>query len=106
MAHQPDDVRDVVLIGAGGSGKTTLAEALLFKTKTITRRGSVAEHNTVTDWDDEEKERQHSFLASAVHMPWKDHRINLIDTPGALDFLGEAICCMAACQGSSRCSGS
>ncbi|MCB9829653.1 MAG: elongation factor G [Planctomycetes bacterium] len=103
MAHQPDDVRDVVLIGAGGSGKTTLAEALLFKTKTITRRGSVAEHNTVTDWDDEEKERQHSFLASAVHMPWKDHRINLIDTPGALDFLGEAICGMAACETAFLC---
>ncbi|MGE0193104.1 MAG: elongation factor G [Planctomycetota bacterium] len=103
MAHQPDDVRDVVLIGAGGSGKTTLTEALLFKTKTITRRGSVAERNTVTDWDEEEKERQHSFLASAVHMTWKDHRINLIDTPGALDFLGEAICGMAACETAFLC---
>jgi elongation factor G len=103
MAHQPDDVRNVVLIGAGGSGKTTLAEALLHKTKTTTRRGSVEEGNTVTDWDDEEKERKHSILASAVHMKWKTNRINLIDTPGALDFLGEAICGMAACETALVC---
>ena len=58
MAHQPDDVRDVVLIGAGGAGKTTLAEALLHRAKATSRRGSVEDGNTVMDWDDEEKERK------------------------------------------------
>ncbi len=103
MTHQADDVRDAVLIGASGSGKTTLAEALLYKAKATTRRGSVPEKNTVTDWDEEEKERQHSFLASTVHLDWSGKRIHLIDTPGALDFLGEAICGMAACETAFLC---
>ena len=98
MAHSPSDVRNAVLIGAGGAGKTTLVEALLHKTKATNRLGTIAEKNTVTDWDEDEKERQHSLLATPVHMKWNNNRINLIDTPGALDFMGEAICGMAACE--------
>ena len=98
MAHRPSDVRNAVLIGAGGAGKTTLVESLLHKAKVTSRRGTVPEKNTVTDWDDDERERQHSLLATPVHMNWKDHRLQLIDTPGALDFMGEAICGMAACE--------
>ena len=103
MAHRPEHVRNAVLIGAGGAGKTTLAEALLFKAKATKRRGTVEEGNTVADWDDEERERKHSLLATPVRLTWEDHRIHLIDTPGALDFMGEAISGMAACETAFVC---
>jgi elongation factor G len=103
MAHSPEDVRNVALVGAGGAGKTTLSEALLHHGKVTTRRGTVPEKNTVTDWDDDERERQHSILATPVHMPWDGKRINLVDTPGALDFIGEAICGLAAVETALLC---
>ena len=103
MAHSPQDVRNAVLIGAGGAGKTTLVEALLHSAKVTSRRGTIDEKNTVTDWDDDEKDRQHSILATPVHLPWKGKRINLVDTPGALDFMGEAVCAMAACETALVC---
>ena len=103
MAHSPEDVRNVALVGAGGSGKTTLAETLLHHCKVTTRLGSVSEKNTVTDWDEDEKDRQHSIVATPVHMPWDGHRINLIDAPGALDFIGEAICALSAVETAVIC---
>jgi elongation factor G len=98
MAHRPEDVRTVALVGAGGAGKTTLVEALLFKAKAISRRGSVPERNTVTDYDPDEKERQHSILATPVHLPWDGKHVQVIDTPGALDFVGEALPALAAVE--------
>jgi elongation factor G len=103
MSHNPGDVRNVALVGAGGAGKTTLSEALLHHCKVTSRRGSVPEKNTLTDWEDDEKERQHSISATAVHMPWGGRRIHLIDTPGALDFVGEAICGLAAVETALLC---
>ena len=103
MAHGPDDIRNVALVGAGGAGKTTLSEALLHHCKVTTRMGSVPEKNTLTDWDEEEKDRQHSLTATPVHIPWDGKRINVIDTPGAMDFIGEAISALAAVETAIIC---
>jgi elongation factor G len=103
MTHRSTEVRNIALVGAGGAGKTTLAESLLFHCKATSRQGSVPEGNTVTDWDDDEKERQHSIVATPVHMRWDGKHINLIDAPGALDFIGEAICGLAAVETAVIC---
>jgi elongation factor G len=103
MTHRPDEVRNVALVGAGGAGKTTLTEALLHLTKVTTRRGSVGEKNTVTDYDPEEKERQQSILAVPVHLPWEGKYVDLIDTPGSIDFVGEAMSALAAVEIAAVC---
>ncbi|MDA1195803.1 MAG: elongation factor G [Planctomycetota bacterium] len=103
MAHDPDEIRNVAFVGAGGAGKTTLCEALLHHCKVTSRRGRVEDGNTVTDWDEDERDRQQSILATPVHLPWDGHRINLIDTPGALDFIGESICALAAVETAVIC---
>lgn len=84
-------IKNVVLVGATKSGKTTLAEAMLFEAKLINRRGTVEEHNTVSDYHEIEHERGSSVYATTMHTEWKDYKINLIDTPGLDDFIGEVI---------------
>ncbi len=103
MSHRSEDVRTAAFVGAGGSGKTTLVEALLSETNATSRRGTIAERNTVSDWDEDEKERQQSILASAVHLAWEGKRIHLIDTPGALDFVGEPVTALAAVETAIFC---
>ncbi|MHC4957501.1 MAG: elongation factor G [Planctomycetota bacterium] len=85
------DTRNVALVGHGGSGKTTLAEAILFAAKAISRQGTVGDHNTVSDWEDDEKERQQSIDSSLLHAEWKGKDFNIVDTPGYPDFLGQAL---------------
>jgi len=82
------NIRNIALTGHGGSGKTTLAEALLFKSGGSDRMGHVAEGNTVCDYDPEEIKRKISLNASLAYTEWKDAKINLIDTPGQFDFIG------------------
>jgi elongation factor G len=96
MAHRPEDIRNAALVGAGGAGKTTLLEAVLHLAKATSRRGSIEEKNTVSDWDEDERERQQSIVATPAHLTWEGKKIQLIDAPGALDFIGEAICALAA----------
>ncbi len=103
MAAGPDGIRNVALVGAGGSGKTTLVEALLHKGKITNRMGTVGEKNTVTDWDDDERERQQSILASPVHLKWDGNEINVIDAPGALDFIAESACALNAVETALIC---
>jgi len=103
MAHRPEDLRNVALVGAGGAGKTTLVEALLHLAKATNRKGSVPEKNTVSDWDEDEKERQHSIFATPVHLAWEGKRINLIDAPGAIDFIGEPVSALAAVETALIC---
>ncbi len=98
MAHRSEDVRNAALVGAGGAGKTTLVESLLFLTKDSGRKGSIAEKNTVCDWDDDEKDRQHTILSTPVRVHWENKHVNLIDTPGALDFIGEPMAALAAVE--------
>jgi len=86
----PDKIRNVVLVGHGGSGKTSLAEALLFTAGVTTRAGRVEDGNTVTDFEPEEIERQISLSLALASFTWKDHKVNIIDTPGYAGFLGDA----------------
>ncbi len=83
------DIRNVVLVGHAGCGKTTLAEAMLYEAKVITRRGNVADGNTQSDYTSIEQERGHSLFSSVLHCNWKDNKINILDTPGLDDFVGE-----------------
>lgn len=91
MSFDTKDIRNVALLGHSGSGKTTFAECMLFEANGITRRGSVEEKNTQSDYTNIEKERGNSIFAALMHAKWKDSKINIIDTPGFDDFIGEVI---------------
>ena len=91
--YDTGNIRNVVLLGHGGAGKTTVAEALAYVTGTTTRMGSVPEGNTVSDYDKEEIKRKFSISATTVPIEYKgehgDLKINILDTPGYFDFVGE-----------------
>ena len=93
---RPDNIRNVGLFGHGGSGKTALAEALLFHAGEINRIGSVDAGNTVMDHEPEEIERQSSLGLSVASFDQNGTRVNLIDTPGYADFVGEALAALRA----------
>lgn len=84
-----EQLRNVALVGHSSSGKTTLAEAMIFSTGVLNRRGRVEDGTTVADWDEEAIRRQISVAASVVPCEHKSHKINLLDTPGFIDFVGE-----------------
>ncbi len=84
-----EKIRNVVLVGHSGSGKTALAEALLFAAGVTTRMGRVEDGNTVTDFEPEERERRSSVSLAMAPLTWDGHKINVIDTPGVSDFIGE-----------------
>ncbi|MBN2057561.1 MAG: elongation factor G [Candidatus Saganbacteria bacterium] len=92
--YPPDKIRNVGIIGSGTTGKTSLSEALLFTAKAINRQGGVLDGTTTSDYDPEEIKRQISIHSSLLPLEWKDHKINLIDTPGFIDFVGDAISTM------------
>ena len=92
------DIRNVILLGHGGSGKTSLTEAMLHTAGAISRLGSVDEKTSVSDYYDEEKEHQHSILAAVVHAQHNGKLINIIDAPGSPDFVGPAIAAMPAAE--------
>ncbi len=94
----PEAIRTIALAGHGGSGKTTLAEALLAKAGAISSPGSVEKGTTVCDFEPLEKQYQHSINASAVHLQYRDTRVHLIDTPGLPDFIGRAIGALPAVE--------
>ncbi|MDD6312374.1 MAG: elongation factor G, partial [Firmicutes bacterium] len=84
-----NDIRNICLLGHGGSGKTSLIEAALYYTKAIARRGKIEDKNTVCDYDPEELKRGFSISSSLAPVFFRDKKINFIDTPGYLDFQGE-----------------
>lgn len=94
--HAPADIRNIVLTGHGGCGKTTLIERLLFEAKATKRLGTVEEGTTVSDCTDEAKLHKHSLTATPVHLNFNGHLVNLVDTPGLSDFVGHAIAAMPA----------
>lgn len=87
-AFTADSIRNIVLTGHGGSGKTALAEAMLFKCGLTDRMGNTADGNTVSDFDPEEIRRKISINSTASNAVWKDTKINIIDAPGQFDFIG------------------
>ena len=87
--YTTDRIRNVVLLGHGGCGKTSLVEAMAYLAGLTTRMGTVADKNTISDFDKEEMKRQFSIHTSVVAIPWKDSKINVLDTPGYFDFVGE-----------------
>lgn len=91
-------IKNVALIGASKSGKTTLAETMMFEAGLINRRGSVEEKNTVSDFHEIERERGNSIYATTLHTEWRDYKINIIDTPGLDDFIGEVISSIRVCD--------
>ena len=93
---QTKDIRNVALIGAAKSGKTILAENMLFEGKLINRKGSTEEKNTVSDYRPIEMERQISVNASMMYTIYNDKKINILDTPGFSDFSGDIVSCLTA----------
>lgn len=87
--YTSDAIRNIALVGHQGSGKTSLVEALLFNSGAMSRLGKIEEQNTVSDWEDEEKERGLSLSTSLIPIEWNDHKINVLDAPGFTDFQGE-----------------
>ena len=94
----PEAIRTIALVGHGAAGKTTLAEALLYKAGAINAMGSVEKGSTVCDFDPLEKTYQHSLNASLVHLQHRDTRIHLVDTPGLPDFIGRAVGALPAVE--------
>lgn len=84
-------VKNIALLGASKSGKTTLAETMLYEAGLINRRGTVEDHNTVSDFHEIEHERGNSVYSTIMHTEWRDYKINIIDTPGLDDFVGEVV---------------
>ena len=83
------DIRNIAVLGHSGSGKTSFCEAVLYRAGVTKRLGSVDESNTVMDYSSEEKQRNISINLGVAAMEWQDTKVNLIDTPGDFDFLGE-----------------
>lgn len=84
-------VKNIVLLGHAGSGKTSLAECMLYEAGLINRMGTIAEHNTTGDYHELEQERGNTIFSKLMHTKWRGYKINIIDTPGYDDFAGEVI---------------
>ena len=87
--YTTDKIRNVVLLGHGGCGKTSLAEAMAYLAGITSRMGKVAEGNTISDYSKEEQKRQFSINTSVIPIEWDGYKINVLDTPGYFDFVGE-----------------
>ncbi|MEC5394177.1 elongation factor G [Bergeyella sp. RCAD1439] len=94
MSAKTQNIRNVVLLGHSASGKTTLIETMLYEGGAIGRRGSIEGHNTVSDYTDIEHERENTIFSHQMFVNWKNNKINVIDTPGFDDFVGEVIASM------------
>lgn len=87
--YRTDEIRNVVLLGHGGSGKTSLAEAMAYVSGATSRMGKIADGNTISDFDKEEQKHEFSISTSLVPIEWEKAKINILDTPGYFDFVGE-----------------
>ncbi len=96
--YRTADIHNVLLAGRRSAGKTTLAEALLFKAGEVTRQGTVESGTCVSDFEKEERDHQHSVYAALLHATREGKRINILDLPGASDLIGQAISCLPAAE--------
>ncbi|MDD4156747.1 MAG: elongation factor G [Candidatus Cloacimonetes bacterium] len=92
------NIRNVAFVGSGNAGKTTLIEQMLFNSKMISRVGKVNDGNTAMDFDADEIEKKMSLVSSIAYLDWKDFRINMVDTPGYGDFIGDQITAASAVE--------
>ena len=92
--YSAKNIKNIVLIGGSKTGKTTLAETMVFEAGLLNRRGTVEEGTTVSDYHEIEKDRGNSVYATSLHTEWRDYKINIIDTPGLYDFIGETVSAM------------
>ena len=97
-SYTVDDIRNIALVGHGGSGKTLLVDALLHKSGAINTMGSIEKGTTVSDFEPQEKQHQHSLESAIVSMDYHGGHINLIDTPGYPDFIGRALSILPAAE--------
>lgn len=91
MAFDTKDIRNITLLGHSGSGKTSFAECMLFEASEIARIGKVNTNSTISDHTNIEQEKGNSIFSTLLHAKWKDSKINILDTPGSDDFVGEVI---------------
>lgn len=91
MTFKTENIRNVALLGHSGSGKTSLAETMLFEAREIKRIGTVEAKNTISDFTNIEQERGTTLFTTLMHASWKDSKINILDTPGSDDFVGEIV---------------
>lgn len=87
--NKGEEIRNVAIAGHSGSGKTMLVEALLLKGGVLNRLGQVADGTTTSDYDIDEKDAQKSYYSAVLHTYWKGRDLNILDTPGSLDFIGQ-----------------
>jgi elongation factor G len=99
MSIDVDKIRNVAVIAGGGAGKTSLVEAMLFVAKATDRMGNIEDGNTVTDFEPEEVQRKNSISSALAFCNWNGHRINLVDTPGFINFIEDTKCCLGAVDG-------
>ncbi len=97
-SYSTGDIRNIVLAGHMGTGKTTLADAMLFASGAVPRQGSVNDGTSFSDFEKEEKEHGHSIFSSVVRLSWEGRQVNIVDTPGSPDLLGQAISCLPAAE--------
>lgn len=97
--YESDAIRNVAVVGHGASGKTSLVDALAFVSGSSKRHGSIKDGTTLTDTTPEEIERKYSISLGCAFAEWKGAKVNLIDTPGFLDFQGDAIAGLSAADG-------
>ncbi|MGA3066963.1 MAG: elongation factor G [Tepidisphaeraceae bacterium] len=98
MPYATGDIRNVLLCGHGGSGKTTLIDNMLLAAGAVTRKASVTDGSSFSDFEKEEKEHKHSIYSSILHLDHLGKRINLIDAPGSPDLVGQGIACLPAVE--------
>ena len=89
--YQTSEIKNIALLGSAGSGKTTLAESMLYEAGIIKRRGSIEAKNTVSDYFPVEQEYGYSVFSTVFHVEWNNKKLNIIDCPGSVDFVGGAI---------------
>ncbi len=96
--YPAERIRNIALVGHSGTGKTSLAEAMLFVSGATTRLGKIDDGSTVSDWDPDEQKRQFSLNLSILPLEWNGHKVNVLDTPGYMDFMGEVKCGLRAVE--------
>lgn len=103
MAHSPEDIRNIALIGHGHSGKTAVVDALAFHCKLTTRQGSIADGTSISNHEAEEKERKQTLMSHLFHFQIGKERLHVIDTPGHADFVADAIAALPSVETAVLC---